>query len=46
MGSYNQDKALEQYDSSKYVTPDGYTSDIAVFTITTEDDGTKNTKKP
>ncbi|WP_339212596.1 NUDIX domain-containing protein [Ornithinibacillus sp. FSL M8-0202] len=45
MGSYNQDKALEQYDSSKYVTPDGYTSDIAVFTITTEDDGTKNTKK-
>lgn len=26
-------EALQQYDSSQYRTPDGYTSDIAVFTI-------------
>ncbi|MGC4378856.1 NUDIX hydrolase [Fictibacillus sp. Mic-4] len=30
------EEALKHYDSSKYVTPDGYTSDIAVFTIVTE----------
>jgi 8-oxo-dGTP diphosphatase len=29
-------KALEQYDVSQFRTPDGYTSDIAVFTITSE----------
>ena len=29
-------KALEQYDVSLFRTPDGYTSDIAVFTITSE----------
>lgn len=27
------DQALKQYNSNKYRTPDGYTSDIAVFTI-------------
>ena len=26
-------EALEQYDRKQYRTPDGYTSDIAVFTI-------------
>ncbi|WP_257347618.1 NUDIX hydrolase [Pseudalkalibacillus decolorationis] len=31
----NQD-ALQQYEVSKYRTPDGYTSDIAVFTIVSE----------
>ena len=30
------EKALEQYDVKKYRTPDGYTSDIAVFTIVSE----------
>ncbi|MTH54656.1 NUDIX domain-containing protein [Bacillus mangrovi] len=29
-------EAVEQYDSSVYRTPDGYTSDIAVFTIHSE----------
>ncbi|OYD55943.1 ADP-ribose pyrophosphatase, partial [Fictibacillus aquaticus] len=29
-------KALEQYDVKKYRTPDGYTSDICVFTIIPE----------
>ncbi|WP_019240946.1 MULTISPECIES: NUDIX hydrolase [Bacillus] len=29
-------KAIEQYDVKKYRTPDGYTSDIAVFTIVSE----------
>jgi 8-oxo-dGTP diphosphatase len=32
----NNKKALEQYDVKKYRTPDGYTSDIAVFTIVSE----------
>ncbi|MCM2674922.1 NUDIX domain-containing protein [Alkalicoccobacillus plakortidis] len=32
MSSSNH-KALEQYDVKKFRTPDGYTSDIAVFTI-------------
>ncbi|MEI4802961.1 NUDIX hydrolase [Bacillus sp. NPDC077411] len=30
-------EALQQYDVKKYKTPDGYTSDIAVFTIVTEE---------
>lgn len=30
-------KALEDYDIKKYRTPDGYTSDIAVFTIVTSE---------
>ncbi|MFY4775378.1 NUDIX domain-containing protein [Metabacillus sp. RGM 3146] len=29
----SNEEALKQYDSKKYRTPDGYTSDIAVFTI-------------
>lgn len=29
-------EALQQYDIKKYRTPDGYTSDIAVFTIVSE----------
>lgn len=32
----SNEKALQQYDVKKYRTPDGYTSDIAVFTITSE----------
>nr|WP_249292006.1 NUDIX domain-containing protein [Metabacillus flavus] len=35
MSDINQE-ALKNYDSSKYRTPDGYTSDIAVFTIHSE----------
>lgn len=37
-----EDEVLKQYDPGKYRTPDGYTSDIAVFTIRnehTEEDG-------
>lgn len=29
----SNEQALEQYDVKKYRTPDGYTSDIAIFTI-------------
>ncbi|WP_186580421.1 NUDIX domain-containing protein [Aquibacillus kalidii] len=38
MGKYNtEEEALQNYDSKKYRTPDGYTSDIAIFTIISED---------
>lgn len=30
------EKALKQYDVNTYRTPDGYTSDIAVFSINEE----------
>ncbi|MFD2443887.1 NUDIX domain-containing protein [Bacillus sp. CGMCC 1.16607] len=34
MGKYkSEQKAIDQYDSSQYRTPDGYTSDIVIFTI-------------
>lgn len=34
MGKYkSEEEMLENYDANKYKTPDGYTSDIAVFTI-------------
>lgn len=34
MGKYNtEEEMLEHYDANEYVTPGGYTSDIAVFTI-------------
>lgn len=32
-------------DKTKYITPDGYTSDIAVFTIVSETTGTKEQRK-
>ncbi|BFH63125.1 NUDIX hydrolase [Paenibacillus azoreducens] len=32
----SNEQALKQYDAKKYRTPDGYTSDIAVFTILSE----------
>lgn len=32
----NEKETINNYDSSQYITPDGYTSDIAVFTITTD----------
>lgn len=32
----SNEEALNQYDVKKYRTPDGYTSDIAVFTIVSE----------
>lgn len=32
----SNEEALKQYDIRKYKTPDGYTSDIAVFTIVAE----------
>lgn len=35
----SHDKALERYDVNQFKTPDGYTSDIAVFTIASEHDG-------
>jgi 8-oxo-dGTP diphosphatase len=28
-----EEEALQHYDSSQYRTPDGYTSDIAIFTL-------------
>ncbi|HZG75270.1 MAG TPA: NUDIX domain-containing protein [Paenibacillus sp.] len=31
--SFSNEEALKRYDASKYRTPDGYTADIAVFTI-------------
>ena len=34
-----EEEILKHYDSSKYKTPDGYTSDIAVFTIISEEVG-------
>lgn len=37
MGKYRTvEEVLANYDSSKYPTPDGYTSDIAIFTIVSE----------
>ncbi|WP_010096618.1 NUDIX domain-containing protein [Ornithinibacillus scapharcae] len=33
----SEQEAVNNYDSSQYITPDGYTSDIAVFTITAEE---------
>ncbi|UAL52758.1 NUDIX hydrolase [Bacillus sp. CMF21] len=35
----SNDEALKKYDIKKYRTPDGYTSDICVFTIVSESDG-------
>ncbi|OZM57003.1 ADP-ribose pyrophosphatase [Lottiidibacillus patelloidae] len=32
-------EAMKKYNSKDYITPDGYTSDIAVFTIISEDVG-------
>lgn len=34
-----EDEFLKEYDSSKYTTPDGYTADIAIFTIVSEEVG-------
>ena len=45
----NEHEALENYDSTQYITPDGYTSDIAVFTIISEKNnevGERKTKEP
>ncbi|MDL4839834.1 NUDIX domain-containing protein [Aquibacillus rhizosphaerae] len=44
MSNFKQVDMLENYDVSKYVTPDGYTSDIAIFTIISEQGQGK--KKP
>ena len=34
MAKYNsEEEVLKYYDTSKYRTPDGYTSDIAIFTL-------------
>lgn len=41
----SDEEALKLYDSSKYRTPDGYTSDIAVFTIISEEIGTHKPPK-
>lgn len=35
-----EDEALQQYDSSQYRTPDGYTSDIAIFTLIPNEEST------
>lgn len=46
MEKYNlNEDALKYYDSTKYRTPDGYTSDIAVFTIISEEVGTHKPPK-
>ncbi|WP_087973225.1 NUDIX domain-containing protein [Oceanobacillus rekensis] len=45
----NEQEAIDNYDSNKYITPDGYTSDIAVFTIISEKDnraGERKIKEP
>ncbi|KIL43274.1 ADP-ribose pyrophosphatase [Jeotgalibacillus campisalis] len=36
LNNSSEEEFLKVYDSGKYVTPDGYTSDIAVFTIVSE----------
>ncbi|WP_227001901.1 NUDIX domain-containing protein [Virgibacillus necropolis] len=41
----NEQEALNHYDSNDYITPDGYTSDIAVFTIISKKNNEK-TKEP
>lgn len=33
---HSEEDILAHYDSSKYQTPDGYTADIAIFTIVSE----------
>ena len=39
------EEILKHYDANKYRTPDGYTSDIAVFTIISEEVGTHKPPK-
>lgn len=34
---YSEEEALKYYDVKKYRTPDGYTADIAIFTISNDD---------
>jgi 8-oxo-dGTP diphosphatase len=36
VGKKSEDGLIPRYDSSKYITPDGYTADIAIFTIETK----------
>lgn len=38
-GYTSEEDVLKHYDSNRYRTPDGYTSDIAVFTIISEEVG-------
>lgn len=46
MGQYqSEEEMLKNYKSSDYVTPDGYTSDIAVFTIIMEQLEERSTPK-
>ena len=35
-----EEEALQHYDSSQYRTPDGYTSDIAIFTLIPNEEST------
>lgn len=45
----DEQEAVHNYDSTQYITPDGYTSDIAVFTIISEkssETGDRKTKEP
>lgn len=49
MANHSEEKVIRNYDAGKYVTPDGYTSDIAVFTIISEkkrEAGKRNIKEP
>src|SRR3954467_10860870 len=39
------EETLKNYDANKYRTPDGYTSDIAIFTIISEEIGTHKPSK-
>lgn len=41
----NEEEVLLNYNSNKYITPDGYTSDIAIFTITNVEEEINNYKK-
>jgi 8-oxo-dGTP diphosphatase len=41
----NEAEAIDNYDASKYRTPDGYTADIAVFTIESQEDNRRKGNK-
>ncbi|MEJ1517210.1 NUDIX hydrolase [Bacillus cereus] len=46
MGKYQtEEEVLKNYNAKKYVTPDGYTSDISVFTIVPDEDNGKKVLK-
>ena len=40
-----EEEVILNYNSNKYITPDGYTSDIAIFTITNVEEEINSYKK-